>query len=480
MEITAAQIAALAPNPAAAKNGRDLAAKGKLARLGIDAAGQVIWGECAGSGKTPYSCSADFVQAAAPVFRCSCPSRQFPCKHCLGLLYAYEQGLPFAASDLPGELVAKREKAAKRDEKKAAAKSVPEGAVKPKKASPAAAVKKLDAQLAGIDTASRMLENIVRAGFSAIDAAEVATLREQVKGLGNAYIPGVQAAFVGLLLDIEKAGDAEFTDAVDGAAYLRALLGKAAAHLRGRREAPLEPPAVDSDIEERIGYVWKLEELASLGLSEKGAKLVQLSFVERDNPARREIVEEGVWCNLRDGGLVATRNYRPYKALKYVKSENSFDGVAEIDELFVYPGGMNRRVRWEAGALRSRELTGGDFGAVLSYADGDYGTRFREVRNSIKNPLADKNPCVLLALCKAWRNGGDLVVEDAAGTCLTLRDEDGGNATALLGMVLPADCAGMALLVRIDNDVGEGLFLGRPLSLVCPDRIVRLFPSSAL
>ena len=54
----------------------------------------------------------------SPVYRCNCPSRQFPCKHSLGLLYAFVQGKPFAVADVPDEIAAKRNKAAVRVEKK--------------------------------------------------------------------------------------------------------------------------------------------------------------------------------------------------------------------------------------------------------------------------------------------------------------------------------------------------------------------------
>src|SRR4029079_2811607 len=38
----------------------------------------LVWGKCQGSGKSPYQVSVDL---AGPAFRCSCPSRKFPCKH---------------------------------------------------------------------------------------------------------------------------------------------------------------------------------------------------------------------------------------------------------------------------------------------------------------------------------------------------------------------------------------------------------------
>lgn len=42
-----------------------------------------LWGLCKGSGSTPYR---TVVELTTPAYKCSCPSRKFPCKHALGLL----------------------------------------------------------------------------------------------------------------------------------------------------------------------------------------------------------------------------------------------------------------------------------------------------------------------------------------------------------------------------------------------------------
>ena len=44
----------------------------------------LLFGQCQGSGKEPYLCSCDFARPEQPTYRCNCPSRQFPCKHCWG------------------------------------------------------------------------------------------------------------------------------------------------------------------------------------------------------------------------------------------------------------------------------------------------------------------------------------------------------------------------------------------------------------
>ncbi|MDP3510004.1 MAG: SWIM zinc finger family protein [Candidatus Melainabacteria bacterium] len=77
---TAEQILELAPDSSAGKAGRDLATASKWKNLGCSEL--AIWGECQGSGATPYQTRVDL---SGPAFKCSCPSRKFPCKHSLGL-----------------------------------------------------------------------------------------------------------------------------------------------------------------------------------------------------------------------------------------------------------------------------------------------------------------------------------------------------------------------------------------------------------
>ena len=49
----------------------------------------MLWGLCAGSGKNPYQVVVDL---GGPAYKCSCPSRKFPCKHALGLLLNWAHG----------------------------------------------------------------------------------------------------------------------------------------------------------------------------------------------------------------------------------------------------------------------------------------------------------------------------------------------------------------------------------------------------
>ncbi|MFA9211586.1 MAG: SWIM zinc finger family protein [Moraxellaceae bacterium] len=102
------QIIALAPDSSSEKNGRALANAAKWLTRGRSE--NAVWGECQGSGKNPYQTAIDLRE---PAFKCSCPSRKFPCKHALGLflLFAAQENL-FALENPPafcGEWLEKRD-----------------------------------------------------------------------------------------------------------------------------------------------------------------------------------------------------------------------------------------------------------------------------------------------------------------------------------------------------------------------------------
>ena len=81
MNLTEEQILHLAPDDSSRKAGKDLANPGKWVTRGCN--DRAAWGECQGSGSKPYQTVADLANLA---FKCSCPSRKFPCKHGIGLL----------------------------------------------------------------------------------------------------------------------------------------------------------------------------------------------------------------------------------------------------------------------------------------------------------------------------------------------------------------------------------------------------------
>lgn len=118
MNLTEEQILSLAPDESSKKAGLGLSGPSKWVTHAYS--DNAIWGECQGSGSKPYQTQIDTTNIA---FKCSCPSRKFPCKHGLGLLllYARQQTL-FTTAEEPAwvsEWLAKRvEKQEKQAEKK--------------------------------------------------------------------------------------------------------------------------------------------------------------------------------------------------------------------------------------------------------------------------------------------------------------------------------------------------------------------------
>lgn len=81
------QVEALAPRAAAITAAQPLAASARWSGLGAD--DRAVWGACQGSGAEPYDVVVDHVTVG---WRCTCPSRQRPCKHVLALLLLWVRG----------------------------------------------------------------------------------------------------------------------------------------------------------------------------------------------------------------------------------------------------------------------------------------------------------------------------------------------------------------------------------------------------
>jgi len=114
---TQEQILALAPDASSAKNGVALATSRKWSSLGCNE--KAAWGDFQGSGKDPYKTQIDLTE---PAFKCSCPSRKFPCKHAIALFLLLVNEKQLFTQNSPPERVsdwleARSEKTVKKEEK---------------------------------------------------------------------------------------------------------------------------------------------------------------------------------------------------------------------------------------------------------------------------------------------------------------------------------------------------------------------------
>jgi hypothetical protein len=478
VSITEEMIEAAAPNADAAKNGRGLVLKNKFIALHHSADETLLFGRCQGSGKEPYLCSADFAVPKSPVYRCNCPSRQFPCKHSLGLMYAFVQGKKFTAADVPEELAAKREKAAVRVEKKK------EEAEKPKVVNKAALAKKIKAQLEGIDLLQKLTLDLVRLGIGNMNAKSAREVEEQAKQLGNAYLPGAQAAlhnYTKLFYSTEgeersaKQRESIYSEALDQLGRLHTLVKQGRAYLTKRLEDTELRPETDTSIAAWLGHAWQLRELKDAGLVQNDAELVQLAFNSHDDVARKEFVDTGVWMNLASGNIQITQNFRPYKAVKYIKSDDSFFQVAQVKELCIYPGDVNPRIRWEG--MLARPLEPKDFEKIRSFGRADFAAVVKDVKSHLKLPLADKQPICALNFRRIGQVGGTFVVEDAQGQRLAMTDAgmtEEPESCHLLPLLSPGMFTEQTLIARFRHDLDTRQLRIKPLSVVTTSAVVRL------
>ena len=478
MELTEQFILLQAPNAAAASNGQKLSRGGKFSNLRRTADGLLYWGECAGSGKTPYRVSVDWSDRSAPVCRCSCPSRQFPCKHALGLLYEQLAEKPFQEAEIPQDIADKRAKQAHRAAKKEAAASSP---AKPSKPNAAAQTKRVNKQLEGLDMAEKMVNDLLSHGIGALGGAASQTFDKLAKDLGSYYLTGPQTAFSRIALavrTIQKDPDSAqsaYAEALRVLIALHSTIKKSRAFLQARLDAG-QFTAEDTALFEALGGVWKLEDLQAIGAYRENAKLVQLSFDVSFDEAKKEYSERGWWLDTATGQIDHTLNLRPVKAMKYIKADDSRFGLFEIPTLCTYPGEGSRRIRWESAS--SRPLAPAEHAALPRLSQPDIPAAVKLAKGQFKNTLLPKFAPMLLPIGRVGTIGGAFVLEDPKGNRVVLRDrpEDGADhaSTARLAMLPEPVPAGSALFGLMFYDGTDRTICVHPYSLVTPEHIIRL------
>ena len=183
MNLTEDQILTLAPDEASKKSGKDLANPSKWVSKGANE--QALWGEAQGSGSKPYQTQVDLSNIA---FKCSCPSRKFPCKHGLGLmLYYSRQQNAFSNTEAPAWVTDWLSKRTEKEEKKAIKEEKPVDETAQAKRQQARQNKVSD----GIEELRLWLKDIVRNGILSIPDKGFAFFENMAKRMVDAQAPGL-------------------------------------------------------------------------------------------------------------------------------------------------------------------------------------------------------------------------------------------------------------------------------------------------
>lgn len=484
-KITKQQIIAMAPNSNAVANARKLSANGSFSRLSRTEDETFYMGECKGSGKSSYSVSADFIEGGDPVCRCSCPSRQHPCKHSLGLLFEIEEGKQFSVCPLPEEIKEKRERkekrAAKSAEKSAEAQTGAKKETAKKKSGQTARLKKMKKQLEGLSVVRKLTDRLLASGLGTLSGTSLKTYKDLSKQLGDYYLPGPQILLNRVILESEeyqKDGESDHQEQVFRLLIrMNSLLNKSETYLKEKLEKE-DGEDDDNILYEELGGIWNLERLNQLGRCRQDAKLVQLSFEVFFDGGRKEYIDRGYYVDCEEGQIVTTVNYRPVKALKYVKQEDSSFGLLNIPMLITYPGNVNPRVRWEKAEFHP--LGPDILERIRKFAEPDLENLVKQVKNQIKNPLDPQEAAVMAAYRKIGRirsgENTEYVLEDPKGQRILLRDQREAEKTTemLARLWAPELIQDQVLFGKMFYDQKDHRICMQPFSIITGQAIVRL------
>ncbi|MFJ8490741.1 SWIM zinc finger family protein [Streptomyces sp. NPDC094038] len=191
---SADQVLALAPDAASRKAGSRLGAAGPWSGAGSGEEG-TVWGLCKGSGSKPYQTIVDVADPAGPAYKCSCPSRKFPCKHALGLLLLWAGG----GDAVPGaqEPPAWAEQWIAGRRRRAEDKRPTGGGSSPAAADPEAARRRAEQRAervtAGATELEQRLSDLLRGGLAAAEQAGYGLWEETAARMVDAQAPGLAA-----------------------------------------------------------------------------------------------------------------------------------------------------------------------------------------------------------------------------------------------------------------------------------------------
>jgi hypothetical protein len=283
------QVLGLAADGASQRAAERLA--GGPAWSGTGSAGELVWGLCAGSGAKPYQVAVDLSAPSGPGYKCSCPSRKFPCKHALGLLLNWAAGgvaeqagtddAPAFALDWIKGRTARAATAAKprapRDPVAAARR----------------AQQRADRVSAGLAELETWLRDQIRAGLSgAAQAGGYGHAEPIAARMVDAQAPGV-AGTLRRLSPIPVSGDGW-----PG----RLLAEYAQLHLLIRAYGALDglPAPLAATVRSRVGFTTGREEvLAGPAVTDHWLVLGRRDLLDAAVPARR------IWLRGRDSGRFA-------------------------------------------------------------------------------------------------------------------------------------------------------------------------------
>jgi hypothetical protein len=471
---TEEMVQGIAPDAGTFKKAKEIAAAKRLQNLGVSSDGSWLLGECKGSGTEPYQVSADFHDPNNPTLRSNSPSRTSPDKYSLALVLSYlNDPAAFSTREPSDDLLLKREKKIVQDEKKKS------GSAAPRKISKPAADKKVAAQREGLELLERLLVDLVAGGLWS-DASRIEKIEKLSKHLSDASLP---ASVQGLrrLMVIAKQKDLneeeKRTNGAEAIGMLWTTVRKAHAYLAQKLEAGESQEEADIFIEDVIGKAWQTSDLRERGYYATDLSLLELAFERIDDESRQQRLEISNLLDQSSGAIHQAITFRPFKGLSQVPDQPSYQVPITVAESALYPGFINRRLRWEKGIEQLIENPPGDtFPKAHALARPDFETVLEEYRNQLKHLLAPREAVVFLQCARIGRIGEKIFIQDAEGTRIEMRDrrKDYSNVANLVRAAGMLEKDKPAVLVRLYVQPLANTVVGLPLAALTEQHHLRL------
>jgi hypothetical protein len=256
VNFSTAQILALAPDASSAKSGQGLAAARHWVTLGSDE--KSVWGECQGSGKNPYQTQID---RSEPAFKCSCPSRKFPCKHGLGLFLLFAaQAEQFQKNPPPQWVSDWLDSRSKRAEQQAEKQIKKSEEIADPQAQEKRTANREAKVVAGISELELWMRDLIRNGLAAAQNQTNNFWENPAKRMIDAQAPGLARIVREMRGDIVL-GERGYTQLLQKLGELHLLI-------EGFKRLDSLPETTQADIRTQIGFTQNQDEL----LKQNGVK----------------------------------------------------------------------------------------------------------------------------------------------------------------------------------------------------------------
>lgn len=472
VSVTEEMVERYSPDEASFKNAQQIVREKRILNPGVSEDGTWLIAEGKGSAKEPYHLSIDFIDANNPIFRSSSPSRKFPDKYSLALLLAYAKNPnEFQTREPADDLLSKREKKQAQDAKKAGA--FPAA----RKVNKAAQEKKIAAQREGLELLEKLLVDIVASG-QWFEPSRLEKIDRQAKQLNDSYLPATMFLLRRLtLLGQNKtiSDEEKLAASSDIIGQLWATVQKGRAYLDNKLSGEETQAEADAVIEEVLGKVWQLTELKEKGYTQSNVTLLELAFERTDDEARSQRIEISNLIDLNSGDIRQAIAFRPFKGLNQIPEQVSYLTPIQVSELALYPGFLNRRVRWEKGIEQNIEM-GKSLETAYKLAKPDFKTLIELYRGQIKHPLSYREAVLLVKTSQIGTVGKRTVLEDAAGARLEMvdRSKDYSNVSNLIRAAGMLGKDSPAVLVRLQVQPLTNTIVGIPLAILTPKHHLRL------